>query len=74
MAVSYDSHQLSMSRGLSKTCHNKKGLREKKRKRLPLIDQVDLIRTQQVLLVLTLAIYTEYSTKASYISKELLMY
>jgi len=32
------------------------------------------MRIQRVLLVLTLAIYTEYSTRVSYVSKKLIMY
>jgi len=52
----------------------KKGLRREGEKELPLVDQEDPTRTEWVLLVLTLAIYTEYSTRASHISKKLIMY
>ena len=41
-------------------CQARRDLGNNQGKGMPLVDQKDLMRTQQVLLVLTLAIYKEY--------------
>ena len=48
----------------------KRDLSREEGKDVPLVDQEDLIRTQQVLLVLPLAIYTRYSTRLSHVNLE----